>query len=130
MSEPDEHITSQWDEFSKLESQLNMMRRWGVSELDPGFQALFRARGAALAKVGLMMPRLPTLITLLAALSPGEITLFADAEIGWLVEARAKPGAPPVYKYVSDEIAEKIVKGEITHELEEELMTPDTYIGE
>ncbi len=130
MSAPKAHLSFQWAEFNRLDRQLGLMRRWGVSESDLGFQALFRARGAAFAKVGLMRPRISTLILKLLALSPGEIKLFADAELGWLTEARSKPGATPVYKYVSDEVAETIVKGKLTHELEEFLMTPDDYIGE
>lgn len=130
MSAPDEHISSQWDEVHKLDKQLSSMRRWGVLESDPGYQALWRARGAALAKVGTRVPRLTTPVWGVLALSPGQIQLFADAEVGWLVEARDRPGAPPVYKYVSDEVAEKLVTGQLTKELELELMSPDTYIGE
>ncbi|MBA7559930.1 hypothetical protein ES708_01548 [subsurface metagenome] len=83
-----------------------------------------------MSKLGLRVPRISVLVKLLFALSPGEIKLWADAELGWMTEARARPGAPPVYKYVSDEVAEKIVKGEITHELEEQLLEPDPYVGE
>ena len=45
-----------------------------------------------------------------------------------MTEARERPGAPPVYKYVSDEVAEKITKREITPELEEFLLTPEVDI--
>jgi len=106
------------------------MRGWGVSELDPGFRRLLSARDAAMGKLGLMLPRTTTLAMSVLGLSPGEIKLWADAELGWMTEARRKPSALPVYKYVSDEVAEKLVKSELTHELEEELMTPDPYIGE
>ncbi len=130
MSKPSEHLKSQYAEISKLTGQCALMRRWGVSSLDPGFQKLIGASRDAMGKLGLRVPRISALVKLLFALSPGEIKLWADAELGWMTEARARPGAPPVYKYVSDEVAEKIVKGEITHELEEQLLEPDPYVGE
>jgi len=130
VSSPSEHLSFQYAELNRFSEQLDMMRRWGVSESDPGFQRLLEARGAAMGKLGLLQPRTTALALFIPGLSPGEVKLWADAEIGWMTEARVKPGAPPVYKYVSDEVAEKIVKGELTHELEEELMTPDPYLGE
>ena len=130
MSTPDEHRKFQFDELHKLDDQLGMMKRWGVLPSDPGFQRLLGARGAAMGKLGLRIPSTTTLILKLIGLSPGEIKLWANAEIGWMTEARARPGAPPVYKYVSDEIAEKIVKRELTHELHDSLFAPDPYMGE
>lgn len=130
MSEPDAHIKFQYDELHKLDEQLGMMRKWGVLETDPGFKALFKARGAALGKLGLRRPSITSLIRMLPGLSPGEVRLWADAEKGWMIEARAEPSAQPKYKYVSDEVAEKIVKEELTHEEFLELLVPDPYLGE
>lgn len=130
MSLPKDHLAMQQAELKKLDDQLAMMRHWGVAELDPGFQRLWRARGIAMGKLGFRLPRTTTLVLKLLALSPGEVNLFADADLGWMTEARVKPGAPPVIKYVSDEVARALVRGELTHELEEELMTPDEYTGE
>ena len=128
MSLPSEHLQFQYAEVQKLDDQIRMMRRWGVSELDPGFQRLLSVRGLATSKLGFRLPRITSLILKLVGLSPGTINLWADAELGWMTESRARPGALPVYKYVSDEIAEKIVKREITHELEEQLLTLDVDI--
>ena len=130
MSVPKAHLQFQQAELSKLDEQLEMMRRWGVLESDPGFQALQAARGVATGKIGRMLPRLVTWVKSLFGFSPGEIKLWADAEIGWKIETRAKPGAPPIYKYVPDEVAEKIVKEELTHEEFQQLLMPDPYIGE
>jgi len=130
MSTPDVHLKFQWAEVNEFDRQLATMRRWGVLETDPGYKSLLAARGESLAKVGIIKARNTAVAKLLAGLSPGEIRLWSDAELGWMTEARTKPGAPPVYKYVSDEVAEKIVKEELTHELEEFLMTPDPYLGE
>ncbi len=130
MSKPSEHLDFQWAELNKLNDQLRLMRRWGVLPSDPGFKRLLGSRGAAMAKLGLNVPRTTTLILKLFGLSPGELTLFADAEIGWLVEAKATPAAPPVYRYVGDDIAEKVVRKTLTHDEFTELMTPDPYQGE
>lgn len=130
MSKPSEHLKFQYAEVARLEQQLDQLRGWGVPETEGGFQRLGRAIDTAIGKVGRVLSRTTTLIRTITGLSPGEIKLWADAELGWMTEARARPGAPPVYKYVSDEVAEKIVKREITPELEEQLLTPDPYIGE
>lgn len=130
MSRPSDHLEFQWAEVNRINDALSTLRRFGISELDPAYQILYKARGAALGKLGLVKPRLTTLIKLLAGLSPGEIRLFADAELGWLVEATSEPGAQPVRRYVSDEVAVQLIKGELTHELEAELMTPEVeYIA-
>ena len=71
-----------------------------------------------------------TLFLRLLGLSPGEIKLWHDAECGWFTEAREHPGATPVYHYISDEVAASIIKGELSKELEAELMKPDEYLGE
>ncbi len=83
-----------------------------------------------MGKLGLLKPRTTTLVASRTGLSPGELKLWADAEIGWKVEAREAPGAPPVYRQVSDAIAEKIVKETLTHEEFAELIAPDPYEGE
>jgi len=130
MSEPKDHLAFQYAEVQRLDEQLRLMRQWGVSPTDPGYIALRTAHAQASFKVGLVLPRTSTLVQDLWGFSPGIIRLFNDAELGWMVEARTKPGAQPVYKYVSNEIAEKIVKRQITPELETFLMTPDDYLGE
>ena len=130
MSTPSEHNSMQWTELANLDSQLGMMRKWGVSQLDPGFQRLLSARGTAMAKLGLKLPRTTTLIKLIAGLSPGSIKLWADAEIGWMAEAITRPGAVPVYTRITDDDAEAIIKGDLTRELHDRLMAPDPYLGE
>lgn len=83
-----------------------------------------------MGQIGVKFPRTTSLLTKLIALSPGSIALWHDVESGFMSEARAYPGAPPVYKGVSDEVAMAILKKEITKELEAELMAPDEYLGE
>lgn len=125
MSDPDEHKQFQYEELHKIEDAMSLLDRLGISEQDPAYVALGTARSTALGKLGLIQPRTSTLVSKLAGLSPGEIRLFQDAERGWMVEAISEPGAKPVYKYVTDEVAEVILKGELTHEVFTELMQPE-----
>ena len=83
-----------------------------------------------MTRVGFKYPRTISQIARLIGLSPGTITLWHDVESGWMSEAREKPGAPPVYKAVTDEVAMALLKGELTKELEQVLMAPDDYYGE
>lgn len=106
------------------------MRSAGISELAPEYMKLNKQLGGLIMHTGYKFPRGLTLIRMLLGLSPGEVRLWHDNELGWQSEARAKPGAIPVMKSVSDEIAMTILKGELTHELEDYLMTPDPYLGE
>lgn len=116
MSAPDEHKMFQYKELRKVDDALDTLRKLGISELDPAYTALNKARATALGKLGLIQPRTTTLVSAISGLSPGEIRLFQDAERGWMIEAIEKPGATPTFRYVSNEIAEKILKDELTHE--------------
>ncbi len=106
------------------------MRKYNILETSDAYQRLFSIRGKLLAQVGFKFPRTVVQLAKLAGLSPGTITLWHDIESGWMSEARGKPGAPPVYRAVNDDVAMTILKGELTKELETTLMTPDEYIGE
>jgi hypothetical protein len=119
-----------YQQLNEVERALSTMRRFGISELDESYKALFGVQGKLLAQIGFKFPRTILQLLKLAALSPGSITLWHDVESGWMAEARTGPGAPPVYHRVSDEVAVKLIKKELTPELEKELMTPDDYIGE
>ncbi len=130
MSTAKQHLAFQFAEVARLEKELEQLRQWGMPPAAGGFQRLGSAIDTAIRKVGRLLPRLTVPIKTLFGFSPGELKLWADAELGWKVEARESPGAPPVYRFVSDEIAEKIVKEELTHEEFAELIAPDGYLGE
>jgi len=87
-------------------------------------------RGKLMGQIGIKFPREVTMLMRLVMLSPGEIKLWHDVESGFMSEARAYPGAPPVYKSISNEVAMALLKNEMTKDLETELMTPDEYLGE
>ena len=120
-----------WQQIREVERALGGLRpHMEIPGVFDAMSALTSIRGELLKRVGFKYPRTISQILELAGLSPGTVTLWHDVESGWLTEARVKPGAPPVYHYVKDDVALAILKGEMTHELEAELMTPDDYLGE
>lgn len=101
----------------------------GIIESADSMRALTSELGNLRTKFGFRVAKGVVRVLRLLGLSPGSITLFLDTEVGWLVEARTRPGAPPVYHYVDDDTALDIIEGKLTHELEERLMTPTEPVG-
>jgi len=106
------------------------LRHSGLGHGTTPFDTLWELRGKIYAKIGIKYPRTLSQLIRLFGFSPGTIALWHDVESGWMSEARERPGAPPIYKRVSDEVAIAILKREITPELEATLLTPDDYLGE
>jgi len=119
-----------WAQVNELDRAMGVMDRYGIDPGSDAYQSLYRQRGGLMAQIGQKFPRTTLQMRLITALYSPVIRLWHDIESGWMVEAREKPGAPPVYKSVGDELAMAILKGEVTHELEEELAKPDEYLGE
>lgn len=117
-----------WQQVHEVDRALGVLRRYGIAEAAPAFGQLYALRGKLMAQVGFKFPRSLALLAKLIGFSPGEIRLWHDSEDGWMSEARARPGAPPVYKAASDAVAMAILKEEITPELEKVLLTPDVDI--
>jgi len=117
-----------WRQIDQLDKALGSLRHTGLGPGTTPFDTLWELRGKIFGQIGVKYPRTLTQLVKILGLSPGTITLWHDVESGWMSEARARPGAPPVYKHVSDEVAMAILKKEVTHELEAELLTPDKYI--
>ena len=109
---------------------MKALRLSGILPTNPAAQALSKLRGALMGKLGFRAPRTTSAILKLVGLSPGTITTWFDVEGGWLSEARVKEGAPPIYHWIDEQTAMTILKGELTHELEDRLMTPNVYVGE
>jgi len=130
MSTPDEHRKFQFAELNKINEALRLLRGIDLPGVNQARSALGVSQISALGKLGLIQPRSTTFLTRLLGLSPGELRLFQDAELGWLVEAISEPGAQPVRRYVSNAVALRILSGDIDHTLEAELMAPvDEYIA-
>ena len=119
-----------WKQIKELDRALGTMRKFGIPELSDAYQILAKNRQSLLGQMGIKIPRTLTQIVRLVGFSPGIIALWHDVEQGWMTEARARPGALPVYKKASDEVAIAIIQRKVSAELEAELMTPDPYLGE
>lgn len=119
-----------WQQVHEVERALSVMERYGVSPTDPGYLSVQKQRASLVAQIGQKFPRTFFQVAKSFGMSPGVITLWEDVESGWLAEARVRPGAPPVYHYVEDEVAMAILKREVTPEMREYLFAPDPYIGE
>ena len=119
-----------WQQVHEVDRALDALRLHGIPVLSDAYKLIYGTRAKLLKQVGIKFPRTVTQLIKLIGLAPGTISLWHDVESGWMSEARARPGAPPVYKRVSDDVAAAILKKELTKELEEELLTPDPYQGE
>lgn len=122
--------TYQRREVLEIDRALSTMRRFGIPEVSDAYQQLYSLRGKLIGQIGYKFPTPISLIAKLVGLSPGIIKVWHHAESGWMAEARVTPGAPPVYRAVTDEVAMMILKEELTPELHDYLLTPDPYIGE
>lgn len=130
MSRPEVHLKYQDAQLDRLSATRIKMLLEGIPETSTPFKAVDKAFWGLLENRGYNVPRSVFAVAKMYGFSPGTITLWMDAESGWMTEARVKPGAPPIYRAISDEVAMAILKDELTPELEKELMTPDPYIGE
>jgi len=119
-----------WFQVQKLDRAMEVMGQYGIAETDPAYQQLWAERGKLIGQIGQKFPRVNYALGMWREFSPERIRLRYDIEMGWFSEARVRPKAPPVYKPLSDEDAMAILKGEITTELKQRLLTPDDYIGE
>jgi len=119
-----------WQQIHELDRAMRTMRAFGIPEVSEAYQQMFSMRGKLMGQVGVKFPRTIAQIAKLIGFSPGVITLWHDVESGFMSEARTRPGAPPVYHSVSDEVAMAILQHKVTPELEKTLMTPDPYLGE
>ena len=117
-----------WAQVNELDRAMGVMDRYGIDRGTDAYQSLWGQRGRLMAQIGYKFPRETLQMRLIAALYSPMIRLWHDIESGWMVEAREKPGAPPVYKAVGDRLAMAILKEEITPELEQQLLTPDVAI--
>lgn len=113
-----------WDQLREVERALKTMRTFGIPEVAEAYQKLYGIRGELLRSVGLGKPRIITQLIRLIGFSPGTFAVWHDLEAGWMSEARAYPGAPPVYKLVNDDIAMAILQKRLTPELEAKLLAP------
>jgi len=116
--------------IQNVRNKLRVAEINGFDPLSDLYKAIYKVQADLGLSVGWMKPKKMTLLRILAGLSPGSIKIWLDSDSGWFTEARVQDEALPVYHYVSDDVAMTLLKGELTHELEATLMTPDEYLGE
>lgn len=116
--------------LASVNKSLRALTAAGFGPLTEPYQVVARLRNTLLSGLGLTVPKPVNLVRSLVGLSPGSVRVWFDGDSGWFTEARVAPGAPPVYRHVTDAVAATILRGEMTHELEAELMKPDDYVGE
>lgn len=116
--------------LERLDRSMTLMRMEGIPETSTPFSKLFDIRSKVASTLGFKVPRNVSSLMRLFGLSPGTLQLWHDDESGFFTEARAKPGAPPVYHHVEDDVAMTILKGDLTHDQFQQLKMPDEYIGE
>ncbi len=117
-----------WHQLSNLQQTSLRMIGLGVALDNPMYADLRTARRAVLGQVREKYPRQVVSIARFIRLSPGELGLWYDVERGWMVEVRERPGAPPVYNPVSDEVAADIVQGRNIHEYQARYARPPADI--
>jgi len=120
----------QYRQLNEVQRTLRVLTKAGFGPLSEPFQAIYKLQGKLMGYMGLRNAKPISLLKLLGGLSPGSVKLFHDSETGWFTEARERDGAPPVYHHVTDDVAMTVLRGEMTHELEAELMKSDEYLGE
>ncbi len=130
MSKPEVHAKYYNYQMDRIGATLIKMELEGIPETSTPYKAVEEAFYGLVKNQGYKVPRSVFGVAKMYGFSPGTITLWMDAESGWMTEAREKPGAPPIYRAVSDEVAMAIIKEELTPELAKELMTPVEYFGE
>jgi len=115
-------------QVSEIDKALNALRGAGIDLASSPFAILERERAKLLSNIGVKMPRSGNLLVRYVGFSPGVIALFHDNEAGFIVEARTSVQAPPVYHLVPEDMAMRVLKHDISDELEEFLMTPELDI--
>ncbi len=112
-------------QLGEVEKALDLLRGAGFGSGTSPFRILERERAKLLSNIGVKLPRTTNLLIKLIGLSPGVMVLYHDNEEGFMVEARRTPQADPVYHLVQGDVAIKVLKHELSPELEEFLMTPE-----
>lgn len=117
-----------WQQVHEIEHALGTMERFGIDPASEAYRKLSAERGKLMKQIGFKFPRVVNPMAVLTGMSPGIIKLWHDVESGFMSEARVRPGAPPIYRSVDDEVAMAILKRELTPEQEKVLMTPPVDI--
>lgn len=121
-----------YEQLEEINKGLDVLMKAGMGKGNPAYEALWKMRGATLGKLTRLIPtpRLPSIIKLLTMLSPGQLKVFFDNEVGWLAEGTPAPGEMPVVRRISHEQAVLLLQEKPPSELVHKLLKPETYFGE
>lgn len=119
-----------WGQIRTAERALGDLERLGLGPGTEAYNAVLAQRGKLMGQVGMKFPRIDYSLSMWRDFSPQRVRAWFDPEFGFMVEGRVSPGAPPVYKMVSAEVAAAVIKGELTPDMILTLVKPDEYIGE
>ena len=123
-------VDAQWKARKNIENAVKTLLDAGMMPNTPSLMKLNMSLAKYGLNIGFSIPKPTNILLQLIGLSPGTINLWHDADNGFFTEAKVEPGAPPVYRMVTPEIAAILVRGELDHDLEDILMAPDEYLGE
>ena len=119
--------------YTQLTNVNGALRALGVAGLSPlsaPYRELYKLRGELMGKLLGLFPRMSSLLKIIVGLSPGELRVWFDNETGWMAEARETPGAPPVYRQITEEQAIILLKPNPPADMVHGLFKPDDYLGE
>ena len=117
-------------QVDELDRAMRVLSDNGIGFGSLPFDTLYDLRGRMVRFIGIKLPKPVTILKKLVGLSPGVINIWHDSEGGFFTQARAEPSSPWAVHYVTDKTALTLLKGGLTHDLVDTLMTPDSYLGE
>jgi hypothetical protein len=119
-------------QLKEIDQALSHILRAGLGPLSAPYEALYKVRGEVMGKLGLKAVSVRRVLPILKllALSPGELEVFFDIEVGWIAQGTPRPGAPPVIRRISHEEAELLLSPRPPTSLVHRLLEPETYFGE
>ena len=127
---PGDWCGEHFKQLKELDKGLSALRIGGLGPGTTPYETLWKARGAVMAKMGLISPRAIFRMGIPTTMSPAQVQVWFDIEAGWMAEGRREPGALPVYRSIPAELAIAILKEEATPEQLHALLEPDPYVGE
>jgi len=119
-----------WRQVGNIDAALSALSPSSYFRNLPGYSAITAVRSKLVSQISGPFPRVSTLFKFIPFLSPGSIRVWFDTEVGWIVEGRMAPGAPPTLRSVDEKTALAVMDPEAPEELLHKFEAADPYIGE
>jgi hypothetical protein len=124
------NINRRWDQANECSRILKLFEGNGILPGSDAWNVVYAERGRLMREAGIKVPRIPNLIKLITGLSPGLLRLWWDSELGFQVEVREAPAAPPVLHQISDDEALRLLRETPDADLAHRLIARPEYVGE